>query len=804
MFKNYLKSAFRNHVKSKWNSLINIFSLAIGIACCILIYVFVSHEFSFDRFHENAENIHQIYYEIITGKNEVHTSALQPHSLVHELHQNYESVIKASSFQRTNALVEFENKKFNEDFAKVDSTFLSIFSFPLIAGNEEKALLSDDQVVITKNIVDKYFENLNDDYSQVIGKTIGIYNWNDTRKDYIVTGVLKPVPKNSSLEFDLLMLKKGNDFYSRSNNIFGELSVFALLNDNYQPVDVKNSLVPLVDKLFGKTLKELRQKGVLKDSDDCFKFKMQPLADVYFNTEIQSRYEKQSNNSYSYILIGIGLLIITLACINFINLSIGQSLHKTLEIGIRKVLGAGKKQIIIQYFIEKSILIILALMSGYMLAELFLPKFNQLAQKELTISMFNNFSVPLFLFSILIISSLFAAGIPSLVLSKVSPNGVFKTISKLGGRNRVNSVLIIVQFFLSIVLLTSAFIMSQQISFMQNKDLGFDKEQIVVIPIMKEYSDIYKNKITAYPEIINATGCDRNFSNGSSTRLFYTKNEKPVEVTIIRVEEEYINTLGIQLLEGRNFSKDFTADEVNSVLVNQTFVDEFDLESPIGESINGYKFREETPKVIGVIKDFHYHSLRSKIPPLMLHMTKEIPGPWGMLVKIKADNIAETISLLEKIWKETVPNRDFNYTFLDDDFNAKYSGEQHWQKITGVSTLFAFIISALGLLGLAMIVTNVRTKEIGIRKVLGASITNVVVILNKDITKWILIANVLALPATWYIMSKWLENYEYHININWWVFIITGFVSLAIALLTVSYQTIRTAIANPVESLRYE
>ena len=804
MFKNYLKSAFRNHIKSKWNSLINIFSLAIGIACCILIYVFVSHEFSFDQFHENGENIHQIYYEVITGENDIHTSGLQPHSLINELHQNFDAVIKATSFQRTSALVEFEEKQFNEDFAKVDSTFLSIFSFPLIVGNKEKALLSHDQIVITKRTAEKYFNDLNGDYSQVVGKTISIYNWSNKKKDYIITGILESLPKNSSLQFDMLMLKEGNDFYSRSNNIFGELSVFALLNNKHKPEDVRNSLAPLVDKLFGKTLKELRQKGVIKDSDDCFVFKIQPLADVYFNTEIQSRYEDQSKKTYSYILIGIGLLIITLACINFINLSIGQSLHKTLEIGIRKVLGAGKKQIIIQYSIEKTILIILALIAGYTLSELLLPMFNQLAQKELTISIFDNFGVPVFLFSVLIISSLFAAGIPSLVLSKINPNGVFKTISKLGGRNRVNSVLIIVQFFLSIVLLTSAFIMSQQISYMQTKDLGFDKDQVVVIPIVKEFSDIYKNKIKNYPEILNATGCDRNFSSGSSTRIFYTKNEKPVQVTIIRVEEDYINTLGINLLQGRNFSKEFPADKLNSILVNHTFVEEFELESPIGETINGHKFKEEIPKIVGVINDFHYWSLRSKIPPIMLHMTREINGPWGLLVKIKSGNIQETISLLENTWKKTIPNRDFTYSFFDDDLNARYLNEQRWQKITGISTIFAFIISCLGLLGLALIITNTRTKEIGIRKVLGASIVTVVAILNKDITKWILIANTLALPATWYIMNKWLGNYEYQIDIDWWVFIFTGIASLAIALLTVSFQTLRAALANPVKALKYE
>lgn len=803
MLKNYLKSALRNHLKNKWNSLINIFSLAIGIACSILIFVYITHEFSFDRFHENAENIYRIYYRAVLGDDEVVNLTLHPHSLVEEFQNNYPVVKRATAYQSTSALIEYNNKRFIENFAKVDSTFLSMFSFPLTAGDPETALLAHDKIVITEKIADKFFGDLNNDYSQVIGEVLTIHGWNND-KDYIITGVLKPVPKNSSLQFDLVMLKEGNDYYSRSNNPFGELNVYVELNDGFNRKDFESSLHPLVEKIYGETLSEFRSKNIIKDTDDSFTLKVQPLADVYMNTDLMPQYVSQSSKMYSYVLGAIGLLILILACINFINLSIGQSLNRTTEIGIRKVLGAGKRQIIFQYSTEKFLLIFLSLIAGYAFAEMLLPMFNQLAQKELNISFYDNLALPVFLISLLFISGFFAAGIPSLVLSRFNPTGVFKAVLNFGGKSRVNSVLVIVQFFLSIILLSSAFIMSNQVSYIHNKDLGFDKDQIVVVPILKEQSDIYRNKILTYPEVINATGTDRNFSNGSSSKTFITQSGKPIETLIIRVEEDYLNTLGIKILEGRNFSNSFPGDKLNSVVVNQTFVEKFELQDPIGAILGGSSFNDEAPIIIGVVNDYHFNSLRQKVEPLILHTTNQINGPWSLLIKIKAGNIKSTIDKLMLEWKQTIPNREFRYTFLDEDINKKYQNEDRWQKIAGISTLLALVISSLGLLGLVSIITNVRTKEIGIRKTLGASISSVVAMLTKDITKWVVIANLLAWPTTWYIMDKWLENYAYHINIDWWIFLLAGGVTLIIALLTTSFKTIKAAMANPVESLRDE
>ncbi|MCK5076025.1 MAG: hypothetical protein KAR38_06595, partial [Calditrichia bacterium] len=358
-----------------------------------------------------------------------------------------------------------------------------------------------------------------------------------------------------------------------------------------------------------------------------------------------------------------------------------------------------------------------SLILGYVFAELMLPMFNQLSQKQYSISFFNQIEVVLFLIIIFIISLIFAGGIPALILSRFSPHGVFHAFSKFGGKSRINSILVIGQFCLSTILISSAFIMSHQISYMLNKDLGFNKEQVVVIPIQYKHSNIYKNKISSFPQIINAAGCDRNFSNGNSTRLFITDAEKPIYANIMRIEPDYLNTLEIQLKEGRNFSNEFSNDKTNSVIVNETFVKQFDLQEPVGTILNGEMYGDERPVIVGVIKDFHFYSLRREVPPMVLHMTPEINGSWSLMVKIKPENMKKTIQQLTKTWENTVPDREFNYSFLDDNFNKKYKNEERWQKITGISTLFAFIISSLGLLGLASIIISVRTKEIGIRKV---------------------------------------------------------------------------------------
>lgn len=802
MFKSYLTIAFRNHMRRKLNSLINIFSLAIGVACCLLIFIYVSNELSHDRFHRNADSIYRIFYETIDGEGESDRSALLPHQFVKELDDDYPAVKRVTSFKTSRALFVSNDKKFHEEFAMVDKSFLPMFSFPLFVGDPETALPNSNSVLVTAKTAEKFFGDMSDDYSQAIGKYISGYGWKG-RKDYLITGILKPLPRVSSLQFDMLMLNEGNDIYGGSNNPYGELSVYAQLNDGQQSDGFEASLRPLISKLFGGTIEKHRKRGDLSDSDDCFRLKVQPLSAVYFDTDAGNAYESRSSIAHSYILIGIGLLILTLACINFMTLSIGQSLNRTTEIGIRKVLGATKSQIVAQYAIENTSLVFMSVLLGYVCAELLLPAFNQLSRKELTLSLLDSLGIPIFLFSILVISSFFAAGIPSLILSRFSPTGVFRAISSFGGKKRISSILVIVQFFLSVFLLSCTFVMSRQISFMHNKDLGYDKEDVVVVPMSFEQGEIYKDKILKHPDIISATGCDRNFSNGRSSLVFLDPNGKPIETRIIRVDGDYMETLSLNIVQGRGFSEAFPSDRTSSVIVNETLVREFGLKEAIGTTLTSSDYRGEQPTIIGVVGDYHIDPVHSAMMPLMLHMTG-IYGPWSVLVKIRAENAPRSIGILRDEWKKTVPDREFHYSFLSDDLSRYYQADERWRTIAGLSSLFAFVICSLGLLGLSSITANSRCREIAVRKVLGASTTGIVATLTRDITAWVIIANLIALPVSWYAMSKWLENFAYRIRLDWWMFLTIGAATLFIALMTVSYTAVRTATANPVDALKYE
>jgi len=803
MFWNYLKIAFRNHMKRKWNSLINVFGLAMATACCLLIFAYVSDELSYDGFHRNADNIYRIFYQGVTGEGEVRMSALLPHEMVKGLEDDYPAVKEASSFKTSRALFEHGDRRFFERLAMVDPSFLSMFSFPLLVGDPERALRNNNHILVTPKVAEKFFGDVKSDCSRAIGRHISGYGWRG-RKEYLVVGILKPVPKTSSLQFDVLMLYEDNDVYGGSNNPFGKLSVYVQLNDGQRRRGFETSLSPLVGGQFGKTIDGLRKRGDLKDSDDCFQLKVQPLSAVYFDRDVRNAYESRSSIVHSYVLIGIGLLVLAIACINLITSSIGHSLSRATEIGIRKVLGATTRQMVAQNCTEKAVLVSISILLACVFAGLLLPTFNQLSRKEFTISVFGDPVMPLLLVSLFLVCSFFAAVIPSLILSRFTPAGVFRSMPRFGGKSRSSSLLVIAQFSLSVFLLTCTLVMSRQASFIDGKDLGYDEEDIVVVPVSFNQCRTYKANITKYPGIVSATGCDRDFSSGSSSKTFLDLNAKPIGTRIIRVDEDYVETLGLDIVDGRNFSEQFPSDRISSVIVNETLVREFGLEKPIGRTLLGDRLGDQQPTIIGVVGDYHIDPMHREVMPLILHMTNEITGPWAILVKIRSGSARKSVEILEDEWRELIPDRDFRYSFLVNDLAGFYEDDKRWQKIAGFSTLFSFTICSLGLLALSSMIVSSRSKEIAIRKVQGATVLSIIELLIADVTKWVIIANVIALPVSWYTMNRWLENYAYRIGVEWWTFLVAAGVSLLVALATVGYQTMIHAAAHPVGALKYE
>ncbi|MBU0712025.1 ABC transporter permease [bacterium] len=803
MFKNYLKIAFRNLIRHKTYSFINIAGLAIGIACCILIFLYVQHEWQHDRFHENADNIFRLMIQETAPDGEITFTTLLPISLSKVLEEEFPMINRATGFIRTGTRITYENQSFYEQFALVDAAFLEMFTFPFIVGDPATALSQPNSVVISESVVHKYFGETEGEFADVLGKVL-IFQ---SEEKFIVTGVMQSVPKTSSLEFDVLIPIKPDIPYFVARNWAGAATVYVQLTDGQDTKVLETALPSFMEKHLASTIKDHRTDIFGCDIKELFQLRLQPLTDIYLNSNIESHYTARGNIFYSYIHSGIAFLVLLTACINFMTLSIGRSASRSMEVGMRKVFGAQRKQVMWQFWGEALLLTLFALLLGIVLAELFLPIFNILARKELTISYFNNYETLLALLGMLAITGIIAGSYPAVVLSRFQPFTVLKGQWGISGRNRFTRTLVVVQYILSIALMVSTGVMSQQINYMRSKDLGYQKEHVIVVSVPNDItSERYKNKLLQYDKIISAAGSDRSFTSGYQTRGVKKEGGGWDAVRIIRIDSDYLETLGIELIAGRNFFKALSTDTTQSVIVNETFIKIFGWTEPLGKRLEGLGTRDEQPPpaIIGVVKDFHIDRLHREIRPLALSMNPDFHGIYHVFIRIRPDDIPGTIVLLKETWEEIAPDQPFQYAFLDENLKHQYRNEQRWHKIVGYACVFAILISCMGILGLASLAVTRRTKEIGIRKVLGASIADIVSLLIKEFILLVVVAIIIACPIGWYIMDKWLQNFSYRIDFAWWIFALAGALTVMIVLLTVSWQAIKAALANPVESLRYE
>ncbi len=803
MFKNYLKIAFRNCMKSKWSSLINILSLTIGVVCSVFIFLFVAEEFSHENFHENKDNIYRAVSIRQLADNEISYSSMYSKKAMEKMKTVSPDIEYTTAFSTSANIIQIGDKFYNDVFALGGKDFFRIFTFPLVAGTKDSALATPDSLVITKKVADKYFGKPVNGYSEMIGKTIRLHSYNKKYyKNYIITGVMENVPENSSMDFGFVIHADNRFRYGGSNDAFGGMTFYFKLKKGAAPGSVAEQMNVLNTTVYGSLIKKMRKNGVLADSDNCVKYKLQPLTDIYMGKE-GTPYLKNSSEIYSLILIGIGTLILILACMNFISLSFGQAVSKAGEIGVRKTLGASRVQIVTQQLTEGGLLIVTSILGGLFISTAMLPFFNSLVGKELALVNGKTAITLFFILVIMTVFTIFAAGIPALFISKFQPGRILGRLLKPGGKSRITSALVTAQFFISIVLLISTFIMSEQMNYMHDKDLGFDKENLIVVKTPYRVSGRLKKIYSRYQEVLSIGGTDRNFSNGSSSRQFKDAKGKAVYGNIMRIDEDYIKTMNMKLVQGRGFSKDYPGDVNNSIIVNQKMVEKMGWNNPIGKSLSGESAFRNPPVVVGVIQDFNFKSVKEEINPIVMHMNRTYGG-YSLLIRSKAGRIADLLNKMERDWKNVVPDKPFAFTFLDDDMEKKYRNEKKWKRITGFASILAFIISSLGLIGLVAIMINYRIKEIGIRKVLGSSVASVVYILVKDFTKWVLYANIIAWPVAYYIMDKWMSGYAYRISIDLMPFLLAGLTALGIAAFSVSFQTINAARVNPVQSLKSE
>ncbi|RLC50124.1 MAG: hypothetical protein DRH79_08065 [Candidatus Cloacimonadota bacterium] len=785
VFKNYLKIAFRNIIRHKGFSFINIAGLAVGLAVCFLILLWVQDELKFDKFHENYDRIYRILVDINTNGDEfvvgVTPAALAP-NIIDEVPE-FEEICRFKNWGNFQMRTSEEDGFIGLNSGIADPSVFDIFSFPLLAGNPETALIEAHSLVLTLEAAEKLFGD-----EDPLGKTIEVKN----RGDFTVTGIIDNVD-HSHFNFDFLtpfhLIKEDGENIDDPGMGSFNFTTYVLLKEGSDPTAVDAKL----EKYYWEEGEE--NQPILF---------LQALKETYLFSKVAYDFTIRGDIKTIYTFSFIALLVLLIACINFMNLSTAKSSVRSREIGIRKVSGSSRSKIIVQFFLESITYAVLGMAIALLLTELLLPVFNELSNKEITFDFVNSKQTVLMLVVITIVTGLLSGIYPALMLSSFKPIDVLKSTIRSGKTaSAFRTILVISQFSLSIILLVSALTIQKQLKFIYNKDLGYNKNNLVWIyfsPTLKEKYDVMKESLLQMPDVTSVTcmnvlpvyecpGAGINEWEGKTS-------DETLQMHMINVEHDFLKTFEIQLLEGRDFSANSFADS-NSIILNEEAVRRMEMEEPVGKHVYGGKIQ-----IIGVIKDFNYNTVRGKIEPLAIY--SDTRDARYLLTRINSVNPAQTLEKLDALAKSIDPDLDWKFRFFDDTLQNLYRKEQDAGKLITYFTILAIFISCLGLFGLAGYITERRTKEIGVRKVMGASVSSITFLLTKEFCKWVIISIIIAWPVAYYLMEKWLQNFAYKTEIGALTFIISGCFALLIAIITVSFQTIKTAVSNPVDALKYE
>jgi putative ABC transport system permease protein len=799
VLKNYFKIALRNLLKLKAYSLINILGLAIGVAACILILLFVSDELSYDKFNQNAGQIYRIHFKAAIMGKEMNF-ALSPALLGPTLVKDFPEVIQyVRILPSPNMLIRYKENVFNETrFFWVDSTLFDVFAIPFIKGNPKTALSEPHTLVLTETLAKKYFGNENP-----IGK---VMNFEDGTP-YTVKGVVQDCPLNSHFHYDLFASNSSTNIGKDTYWVNISYYTYIVLKTGTSVRNLESKFPEFVRKYVGPQSYQLLglQYDDLKKHGYAFQWVLQPLTSIHLNSNLDGELEPNSNIKYVFIFSIVALFILVIACINFMNLATARSEMRSKEVGVRKVLGSNRSQLIKQFLLESVLLTTIAVILAIGLVETLIPAFNKFSGKQLHINYFNNlWVIPALIVTILIVG-LAAGSYPAFFLSSFRPIKVLK--GKINGikGNFLRSGLVVFQFAISIILFIGTFVVYSQLNYIQEKKLGFDKDQVLVIKRAWaiEHPQSFKNVLFQSNLVKDASSTDNLPGESFSQVLFKADNASSTEQHVFATmftDYDYSKTLGLELKEGRFFSKEFPSD-TQAVVINESTVHAFHMTNPIGKRVF-YSRTNSIYTIAGVVKDFHFESMHQVIKPLVIFLNRGQTE--CLIVKIREKNIPAAISYIKNEWNKFVPNKPFEYYFLDDKFNKLYSSEVKIQQIFTMFSMLAIFIACLGLFGLAAFTAERRKKEIGIRKTLGASVYGIVFLLSKEFIKWVLIANVIAWPVAYYFMNKWLQDFAYKTEMSIWIFLVAGILALIIALLTVSANAIKSATANPIKSLKYE
>ncbi len=796
--------------RKKGFTLINILGLAIGIACFLLIFMFVWDESSFDKFHEKGEDIYRVALDRkYPGR--MRSYAIIPHSYAETMETDLPEVkeaVRLFYFQGNALSFKANDNVFEEPQAMwADSQFFELFTIPLLSGESATALNKPNTVVLTTSAANKYFGS-----EDPIGKVLDIPG---TTEDLVVTGVCGDVPSNSHLQFNMLISSSSFDFLQTTNYVNFFAYTYLWLQPGTDPATVEAKFPQMVRKYAGGPIQ--RQFNVSYDdyiaAGNGYEYYLQPLQDIYLTSNLENEIKPPGSTTRNYIFGIIGLFILVIAIINFMNLSTARSTERAQEVGIRKTLGVRPEQLINQFLSEAILVSLFSLALSLVLLVFMLPLFNDLSGKTFTLEQMVSWQSIVLLPLLALVIGLLAGSYPAAVLSRFRPIEVLKgklTATRHGIALR--NGLVVFQFMISVVLIISTIVVFNQLQFIRNKELGFNQEKVLSLRganVLNTQTEAFKEELLKLPEVTEVGGC--NTMPGEAFFGTSFRKEGDTETAFgsgITIDEDFIHCLEMELLDGRNFSDAFN--DSLSLLINETAVTELQMEDPVGKRLitinTDFQTGEEiltTYTIVGLVKDFHFQSLHQAISPVYFFHNENETGASNVLsLRLQVDDFQQTIQKVENIWTRFSPDQPFRYSFLEGDLSSLYVAEQVSQRIFGLFSLLAIFIACMGLLGLAAYITLQRTKEIGIRKVLGASTANLITLLSKDFLKLVFIALLIGSPVAWYAMNKWLENFAYRVDVNWTVFLLAGVLAIIIAFLTISFQAIKTARANPISALK--
>jgi len=807
MLKNYFKIAFRNLLRNKGFSAINIIGLAIGIATCLIIMLFVNNELSYDHYNEKADRMVAVYFQGNVQGEKMNEGSVMP-PVAQTLKADFPEVEAATRLRDygTPKLL-YGTKSFKDDaFAFVDSNFFEVFTLPLIEGNAKTALMEPNTIVITRALAHKYFGN-----DDPMGKVIRFKDGKNPACK--VTGMIDKVPVNSNFHFEIFASMAGLPESKEPTWMSSNFHTYLVLTKNYDykkleaklPAVVQKYIGPQMLQAMGMTLAEFRKNG------NDISFHLKPITGIHLDPDFPNNLSPAGDIRNVYIFGAIAVFMLLIACINFMNLSTAGASKRSREVGIRKVLGSMKWELVRQFLLESIIISAIALLLAIGLIYFALPAFNLLADQNLSLHFSNHPLLLPGLVLLVLFTGIMAGSYPAFYLSSFKPVSVLKGKFTSGKKSiGLRSGLVVFQFFISIILIIGTAVVFKQLSYMQHKDVGYNKDQVLIIPdtwMLGKNQEVFYQQLLADSRVANVSSSGFLPAGPSDNNNFFISSEQNpgqlVKTLKYDVDENYLSTLGIKILSGRNFWKEFKTDS-SAVMLNETAARVLGWgERAVGRTIshtnnNGEKISYH---VIGVVKDFNFRSLHERISPLVISLT---PNRSTLIAKLKTKDIAGLTALLSRRWTELGAEDPLAYSFLDDRFNNTYKAEQKIGMILGIFAGLTIFVACLGLFGLAMFTASQRTREIGIRKVLGASVAQVTNMLSKEFSKLVLIACIIAFPLSYWVMNKWLQDFAYRTDISWWVFVIAGAVALFIAMITVSFQAIKAALENPVKSLRTE